>query len=78
MAGYILKNTLTDNGSVSRGVCVVEGNQLVSIEENKKIEKGDGVALSTKEDGSVVELPLDSVVSMNFFVFTPDLFQKLE
>ena len=38
MAGYILKNTLTDNGSVSRGVCVVEGNQLVSIEENKKID----------------------------------------
>ena len=78
MAGYILKNTLTDNGSVSRGVCVVENNQLVSIEENKKIEKGDGVAISTKDDGSVVDLPLDSVVSMNFFGFTPDLFQKLE
>ena len=78
MAGYILKNTLTDNGSVSRGVCVVENNQLVSIEENKKIEKGDGVAISTKDDGSVVDLSLDSVVSMNFFGFTPDLFQKLE
>lgn len=78
MAGYILRNTLTDNGSVSRGVCEVDGDQLISIEENKKIEKGLDCALSTMPDGSVKELPLDSVVSMNFWGFTPDLFAKLE
>ncbi len=78
MAGYILKNTLTENGSVSRGVCQVKDGALLSIEENKKIVKGDGVALSYWEDDSVKELPLDSVVSMNFWGFTPDLFQKLE
>lgn len=78
MAGYVLKNTLTDNGTVSRGVCQVDGDQLVSIEENKKIEKGMDCALSYQPDGSVTELPLDSVVSMNFWGFTPDIFEKLE
>ncbi len=78
MAGYVLKNTLTDNGSVSRGICKVENGKLMSIEEHTKIVAGDGVALSTLPDESVVELPLDSVVSMNFWGFTPDLFQKLE
>ena len=53
MAGYILKNTLTDNGSVSRGVCVVENNQLVSIEENKKIEKGVVDGYKKNEHGVV-------------------------
>ena len=78
MAGYILKNTLTDNGSVSRGVCQVKDGLLTSIEENKKIVKGDTVALSYAPDDSVAELSLDSVVSMNFWGFTPDIFQKLE
>ncbi len=78
MAGYVLKNTLTDNGSVSRGVCQVDNGMLVSIEENKKIVKGLDAALSTMPDGSEKELPMDAVVSMNFWGFTPDIFQKLE
>lgn len=78
MAGYILKNTLTDNGSVSRGVCRVENGRLVSIAENKKIEKGAAFALSYGPDDSVTELPLESVVSMNFWGFGTDIFQKLE
>lgn len=78
MAGYVLKNTLTDNGSVSRGVCVVGGGYLQSIEENKKIVKGLDCAISSLPDGTEKKLSLDSVVSMNFFGFTPDVFQKLE
>lgn len=78
MAGYVLQNTLTDNGSVSRGVCQVENGQLVSITENKKIEKGLDCALSYGPDGGITRLPLESVVSMNFWGFTPDIFEKLE
>ncbi|MBQ6819145.1 MAG: nucleotidyltransferase [Clostridia bacterium] len=78
MAGYVLKNTLTDNGSVSRGVCQVQNGKLCSIEENKKIVKGLDFAESYQPDGSVNKLPLDSVVSMNFWGFTPDVFEKLE
>ena len=78
MAGYVLKNTLTDNGSVSRGVCQVQNGKLCSIEENKKIVKGLDFAESYQPDGSVNKLPLDSVVSMNFWGFTPAVFEKLE
>ncbi len=78
MAGYVLKNTLTDNGSVSRGVCQVEDGKLVSIEENKKIVKGTDCAINHGDDGEDKQLSLDSVVSMNFWGFTPDLFAKLE
>ncbi len=78
MAGYVLKNTLTDNGSVSRGVCQVADGKLCSIEENKKIVKGLDFAQSYQPDGSVTQLALDSVVSMNFWGFTPDVFEKLE
>ncbi len=78
MAGYVLKNTLTDNGSVSRGVCQVQNGQLLSIEENKKIVKGLDYAISYWENDVEKQLPLDSVVSMNFWGFTPDIFAKLE
>ncbi len=78
MAGYVLKNTLTDNGSVSRGVCQVQNGKLLSVVEHKKIERGNDCAHSHLPNGEIEELPLDSVVSMNFFGFTPDIFDKLE
>ncbi|MBR4868439.1 MAG: nucleotidyltransferase, partial [Clostridia bacterium] len=71
-------NTLTDNGSVSRGVCQVKDGKLQSIEENKKIVKGMDYATSYWPNDRVEQLPLDSVVSMNFWGFTPDIFEKLE
>ena len=73
MAGYILDNTLTDNGSVARGVCTTENGKLVSIEEHTKIYRdGEKVFCSCTEDIH----PIDrySVVSMNFFGFAPDVF----
>jgi choline kinase len=69
--GYELKNTLSDNGSVTRGEINVnaEGN-IVGITERKEIYKKDGKAF-TKDADADLELPLDTKVSMNFFCFTP-------
>lgn len=76
MVGYILENTLTENGTVSRGVCQVEDGLLVDVVERTKISKGDGVALFT-ENGEVTELPMDTIVSMNCWGFTPDIFDRV-
>jgi len=70
--GYELKNTLSDNGSVTRGEINVNAqNEIVGITERKEIYKENGKAF-TKIDDAVIELPLDTKVSMNFFCFTPD------
>jgi NDP-sugar pyrophosphorylase family protein len=70
--GYELKNTLSDNGSVTRGEINVDQEQNIeSITERKEIYKKDGKAF-TKDGNADIELPLDTKVSMNFFCFTPD------
>lgn len=70
--GYELKNTLSDNGSVTRGEINVNPDQeIISITERKEIFKRDGRAF-TKDGDQETELPLDTKVSMNFFCFTPD------
>ncbi|MBO5770801.1 MAG: hypothetical protein J6R23_06075 [Spirochaetales bacterium] len=76
MVGFKLENTMSDSGSVSRGICVVDkDNNLVSMEENLKILwRGDKI-VSLKEDGEVF-LPRDAVCSMNFFGFTPKAFES--
>lgn len=76
MVGYFLKNTLSDHGSVSRGVCEIDNNgKFVSMTERTSIEKkGDRVVYTENE----VDYPLseDSYVSMNLFGFTPDYFER--
>ena len=74
MVGYYLKNTLSDNGSVSRGVCGVDGDgNLVSMVERTSIErKGDEVVYT--EAGVDYPVSEDVFVSMNMFGFTPDYF----
>ena len=70
--GYELKNTLSDNGSVTRGEINVDGEKnIVSITERKEIYKKDGKAF-TPDGGTDIELALDTKVSMNFFCFTPE------
>ncbi|WP_254070892.1 sugar phosphate nucleotidyltransferase [Pedobacter sp. L105] len=70
--GYELKNTLSDNGSVTRGEINVDAEKnIVSITERKEIYKKNGKAF-TPDGETDVELPLDTKVSMNFFCFTPD------
>ena len=79
MAGYLLKNTLSDNGSVSRGICSVDGNgYLVSIEEHLDVEKKGEGAVGFTASGEKHELSLEDVTSMNMMGLTPKVFEALE
>jgi NDP-sugar pyrophosphorylase family protein len=80
MVGYQLPNTLTENGHVARGVCSVnEAGQLADIVERTKIMRRDGVIQFTEDDGETwITLPEDTTVSMNFWGFTPDIFDHLD
>jgi NDP-sugar pyrophosphorylase family protein len=72
--GYELAKTLSDNGTVSRGVCEVDGaNNLVSIAERTKIYQ-DGDKITYEEGNKKFEVPFDSKVSMNFWCFDPSVF----
>ena len=78
MAGYRVRNTLTENGSVKRGVCQQENGYLTKLIESK-IEKIDGKLIATPlEGGEDFEVSGDDLVSMNMFGFTPKMFKKLE
>ena len=74
MVGFKLSNTVTENGYVSRGVCSVENGFLVDVDEHTKI---DSECKFVREDGSVGSLSPDTVVSMNMWGFTPDIFKYL-
>jgi len=78
MVGFALSNTLSDSGSVSRGVCAcgVDG-KLIEINERTHIERKDGRTYYT-EDGQDVLLGENTVVSMNMWGFEPDIFEKIE
>lgn len=79
MAAYMLKNTLTENGSVSRGVCLDKDGNLTSITEHTKIERlSDGKLINTDENGKIEELDENLHVSMNCWGFTPEFFGTLE
>ena len=80
MVGYLLGNTVTDHGSVSRGVCQADsGNYLTEIQERTRIEKYDGGIHFTEDDGATwTDLAFDTVVSMNMFGFTPSFLQELK
>lgn len=80
MVGYLLKNTVTDHGSVARGVCAAdEAGNLVTINERTRIEKFPGGIHYTEDGGaSWVELPEDTLVSMNMWGFQPELVGVLQ
>ena len=75
MAGYMVGNTLSDSGSVTRGVCEVDSeNYLKQIVERAKIERIDGVPRFMDDDGQWKNLTDTTYVSMNIWGFTPDFF----
>ena len=78
MVGYCLGNTLTENGTVSRGICTADGNgDLVSIVERTKIRPaGDGAEFLEGENW--IPLPFDSIASMNFFAFRASFLDYVE
>ena len=74
MAGFVLKNTLSDNGSVTRGICKMnDSNNLTEVVETKNIVKIEDGA---RADEAVLDL--DSLVSMNMWGLTPDFLDVLE
>jgi dTDP-glucose pyrophosphorylase len=79
LVGYRLRNTLSEHGPVSRGVCRVDPQSyLTEVVERVKIEKLNGGARFLGDDGRWVRLTGDEVVSMNFWGFTPTIFGHLE
>jgi hypothetical protein len=79
MVGYNLKNTLSDNGFVSRGECFVNNaNELIEITERLHIERVDGKILRKDESGALVSMLENTIVSMNFWGFTPKYLEIVE
>lgn len=80
MVGFRVDNTLSDSGTVSRGVCEYDENthHLTSVVERTKIERHNGKVEYLDEDGKWVAIPDTTPVSMNFWGFTPDYFKHSE
>ncbi|HEY9115648.1 MAG TPA: sugar phosphate nucleotidyltransferase [Bacteroidales bacterium] len=77
MVGYKLKNTLSEHGSVSRGICQSVGGLLTDVVERTSIvRKGKKVVF--QDEGKEFEIDENSVVSMNFWGFTPKYFEQSE
>lgn len=80
MVGYELGKTVTDNGSVARGVCETDGNgYLTVINERTKIEKYEGGIHFTEDDGATwTDVPAETTVSMNMWGYTPSFIREAE
>ncbi|RPD96003.1 nucleotide-diphospho-sugar transferase [Aureibaculum marinum] len=73
---YLLKNTVSENGYVSRGECQVnEYGYLVDVTERTHIEKIDGNLVRKTDDGQLISIDENTIVSMNFWGFTPKCFE---
>ena len=79
MVGYLLGNTVTENGSVARGVCVVdESRNLITVTERTRIEQQpDGIRFTEDGGETWTELPADTIVSMNLWGFTDSFLQEI-
>jgi UTP-glucose-1-phosphate uridylyltransferase len=79
MAGFVLRNTLSDFGSVARGVCRVDDHDfLQTVAELTKVERDGRGAKNTGSDGQITRLTGDEAVSMNMWGFTPAIFPHLK
>ena len=78
MVGYLLRNAMTDNGYVARGVCEIENEYLTGVTERTHIEKRGEDAAYTEDGEHYVPLSGNTVVSMNFWGFTPRILDELE
>ncbi|OGS69366.1 MAG: nucleotide-diphospho-sugar transferase [Flavobacteria bacterium RIFCSPLOWO2_12_FULL_35_11] len=79
MMGYVLKNTISDFGSVSRGECSVDENDfLTGVTERTHIEKVNGELMYKDENEQLIPISEETIVSMNFFGFTPKYFELSE
>lgn len=79
MVGFVLENTLTENGTVARGVCEIDKNKnLISITERTKIKRIGNITKYTEDEKLWVDIKKDNIVSMNIWGFKPTIFEELE
>ena len=80
LVAYNIENTVTENGTVSRGVCAADADgYLTQIVERTQIEKRENGAAYTEDDGKTwTDIAKGTPVSMNFWGFTPDFLEKLD
>lgn len=80
MVGYVIENTLTENGHVARGVCEIDRNgRLVGLRERTRIERRNGDTAYTEDDGITwTVIPRRSLVSMNMWGFTQSIMEELK
>ena len=79
MIGYLVKNTMTENGSVKRGVCKIENNKLTGLVESsiEKVPSGEIIATPLDETLPPFEVQENDTVSMNMLLFTPSIFDYI-
>lgn len=80
MVGYELKNTLTDKGSVARGICVTNENGFLEdiVERTKIIQTETGAAFTEDDGATYTDVSVDSLVSMNMWAFYPSVFELMD
>jgi len=77
MVTYLLSETLSENGSVARGVCSIEDSILKNVEEHTNISEENGKIIYTDDEGKKKEFSRDTHVSMNFWILDSSVFQFL-
>ena len=78
LIGYNVLDTITDNGSVKRGVCNIKDDYLVSLDESIISKDNHKLSCKTLADNKDIKINNDTIVSMNMFGFTPKIFEYLE
>lgn len=79
MAGFVLGNTLSENGTVTRGVCQPDENDCLStVVETGGLKEVEGGKIAHEDNGSDIEITKESLVSMNMWGFTPDFIDVLD
>ena len=79
VVGYKAGNTITDNGSVKRGICNYdENNKLISLTESVIEKEGDKLLFHSLLDNEEIKIDFDTLVSMNMLLFTPKIYEYLE
>ena len=80
MVGYLVKNTITENGAVKRGVCKLENGELTNLVESSvgRVESGKIMAKPLDETIPEFEVQEDDTVSMNMLLFTPSIFEYIK
>jgi len=77
MVTYLLSETLSENGSVARGVCSIEDSMLKNVKEHTNISQENGKIIYTDDEGKKIEFSRNTHVSMNFWVLDSSIFQFL-